>query len=112
MHESIFEGLSFDSVQEYVEFMYSLPKSELEWYEKQSDWFAEQLLVPAIQLEKYCIDLLESNRNQISDIKSFSHEFWSYASNGLSDYFEVNPKVIEIRILRENFVEKFKDYYS
>jgi len=112
MHESIYEGLSFDSVQEYIEFMHLLPQSELYWYETQSDWFAEQLLVPTTQLEKSCIDLLESNRNQFSEIQSLSYEFWSYASNELSDYFEVNPIVIDIRIQRENFVEKFKNYYQ
>jgi len=112
MHESMSEGLSFDSVQEYIEFMHLLPQSELYWYETQSDWFAEQLLVPTTQLEKFCIDLLESNRNQFSEIQSLSYEFWSYASNELSDYFEVNPIVIDIRIQRENFVEKFKNYYQ
>lgn len=112
MHESMYEGLSFDSVQEYIEFTHLLPQSELYWYETQSDWFAEQLLVPTTQLEKSCMDLLESNRNQFSEIQSLSYEFWSYASNELSDYFEVNPIVIDIRIQRENFVEKFKNYYQ
>ncbi len=112
MHESMYEGLSFDSVQEYIKFMHLLPQSELYWYETQSDWFAEQLLVPTTQLEKSCIDLLESNRSQFSEIQSLSYEFWSYASNELSDYFEVNPIVIDIRIQRENFVEKFKNFYQ
>jgi Zn-dependent peptidase ImmA (M78 family) len=29
MHESMYEGLSFDSVHEYIEFMHLLPQSEL-----------------------------------------------------------------------------------
>ncbi len=112
MHESLYEGLSFDSIQEYIEFIQSMPQRELYWYETQGDWFAGQLLVPTSQLEKFCIDLLESNRDQFSDSKNLSHEFWSYASNELAGPFEVNPIVIEIRIQRESFAEKFKDYYQ
>ena len=74
--------------------------------------FAGQLLVPTSQLEKFCIDLLESNRDQFSDSENLSHEFWSYASNEPAGPFEVNPIVIEIRIQRESFAEKFKDYYQ
>jgi len=111
MHKSLYEGLSFDSIQEYIEFLQSLPRKDLYWYETQGDWFAGQLLVPTSQLEKSCIDLLESNSDQFSDRDYLSHEFWSYASNELAGYFEVNSIVIEIRIQKESFAEKFKDYY-
>ena len=68
-------------------------------------------LVPTSQLERFCIDLLESNHDQFLKGKHLSHEFWSYASNELAEPFEVNPIVVEIRIRQESFAEKFKDYY-
>jgi len=46
-----------------------------------------------------------------STIRYLSSEFWSYASNELAEPFEVAPIVVEIRIQKENFSEKFKNYY-
>lgn len=112
MHKSFYEGLSFRTHQEYIEFLESMPQRELYWYETQGDWFAGQLLVPTSQLEKYCVELLESNRDKFSSDEEVSHEFWSYASNELCEPFEVNPVVIEIRIQKESFAEKLKDYYK
>ena len=111
MHKSLYEDLPFNSEQEFIEYLQSRPTKELYWYETQGDWFAGQLLVPTSQLERFCIDLLESNRDQFSKGRHLSHEFWSYASNELAEPFEVNPIVIEIRIRQESFAEKFKDYY-
>jgi len=111
MHKSLYEGLPFNSEQEFIEYLQSRPTKELYWHETQGGWFAGQLLVPTSQLKRYCIDLLESNRDQFSKDRHLSYEFWSYASNELAEPFEVNPIVIEIRIRQESFAEKFKDYY-
>lgn len=111
MHESLYEGLSFNSQQEYIEWLHSRPRNELGWFETQANWFAGQLLVPTEPLKEHCVNLLESNRDQFSKGKYLSHEFWSYASNELAEPFEVNPIVVEIRIRQESFAEKFKDYY-
>ena len=48
MHKSLYEGVSFDSIQEYIEFLHSLPPKDVRWFETQGDWFADQLLVPTI----------------------------------------------------------------
>ncbi len=112
LHKSLYEGVIFKSEQEYFEFLQSIPQNELFWYETQGNWFAAQLLVPTPQLEKSCITLLESNCEQFSDGKQLSHEFWSYASNVLAEPFEVSPIVVEIRIDKENLIEKYKNYYQ
>jgi len=112
MHESLYEGISFSTEQEYLDFFQSIPRKELYWLEKQCDWFAGQLLVPSSRLEKHCIDLLESKRSLFSESKYLSYEFWPYASNKLAPFFEVSPLVIEICIENENFNEKFKNYYQ
>ena len=38
MHESIYEGLSFDSEQEFMKWLQSRPREKLYWYEKQKQW--------------------------------------------------------------------------
>jgi hypothetical protein len=111
IHKSLYEGLSFDSEQEYLEWLQARPQNELYWFETHADWFAGQLLVPTAQLQEQCVSLLESNRERFSGSKYLSSEFWSYASNELAEPFEVAPIVVEIRIQKENFSEKFKDYY-
>ena len=111
MHKSLYEGLSFDSDQEYLEWLQTRPRNELYWFETHADWFADQLLVPTERLQEQCVSLLESNRERFSGSKFLSSEFWSYASNELAESFEVAPIVIEIRIRKENLPEKFKDYY-
>ena len=112
MHESLYEGLYFDSEQEFMEWLQSRPRNELGWFETQANWFAGQLLVPTEPLQEHCVNLLESNRNRFSVSEYIPHEFWSYASNALAEPFEVSPIVIEIRIRYESLSEKYKDYYQ
>ena len=112
MHGAIYDELSFSSVEEYMEFLFSIPQKELYWFETHGDQFAGHLLVPSIELEKYCVELLESNRDQFSDTEYLPQEFWSYASNALANTFEVSPIVVDIRIKYERFSDKFADYYK
>jgi hypothetical protein len=87
-------------------------QEDLYWFESQADWFAGQLLAPAGQLEKKCVDLLEANRSEFSHYDNLPYEFWSYASNALADVFEVSPAVVEIRIRKLSLADKFRNYYS
>jgi len=111
MHESLYEGLSFNSEQEYIEWLHSRPRNSLGWFETHANWFAGQILVPTERLKECCVSLLESNRDRFSGSEYLLPEFWSFASNDLAEPFEVNPLVVEIRIRNENLSEKFKDYY-
>ena len=112
LHESLYHGLSFDSEQEFLEWIQSRDRNEIGWFETQANWFAAQLLVPRESLQKHCTDLLESNRKVYSDSEYLPHEFWSKASPELAVTFEVSPTVIEIRIQRESLIDKFSDYYN
>jgi hypothetical protein len=112
MHKSLYEDHSFGSVQEYIDFLQSIPQKELYWFETQGDWFAGQILVPTERLNECCVSLLESNRERFADSDYLSPEFWSYASNALAEIFEVNPIVVEIRIRNESLSEAYKDYYQ
>jgi Zn-dependent peptidase ImmA (M78 family) len=111
MHESIYEGISFTSIQEYIEFMDSIQNDDFYWFETQAEWFAEQLLVPASKLEESCVDLLEANRSRFSKFEYLPIDFWSYAANEISDIFDVNSPVIENRIRHLSFSDKYSTYY-
>ena len=56
MHESVYEGLYFDSEQEFMEWLQSRPRNELGWFETQANWFAGQLLVPTWPLQENCVN--------------------------------------------------------
>lgn len=56
MHESLYEGLSFDSEQEYIEWLQSRPRNSLGRFETHADWFAGQILVPIDRLEEHCFN--------------------------------------------------------
>jgi hypothetical protein len=111
LHKALYEGLHFESMQEYIEYLATFPSRELHWFETQAEWFAGQILVPTSQLEKQCIKLLESNKDQFCDGTNLLSDFWSYASNVLAESFDVNPIVVEIRIDREGLSSKYRDYY-
>jgi IrrE N-terminal-like domain len=112
MHKALYENLKINSVEEYIDFLKSIPRKELFWFESQGDSFAGHLLVPTKELESACINLIKANNIQFSDGYQPSLEFWSYASNDLVEIFEVNPKVIEIRINKEGLVGKFDHYFK
>jgi hypothetical protein len=84
LHKSLYAEISFNSEQEYIEWIQSRPNQELNWYEAQANWFAAQLLVPREVLKKKCIDLLESNREIYSESDYLPYEFWSNASPELA----------------------------
>lgn len=75
MHGDLYEGLHFESMQEYIEYLRSFPQSDLRWFETQGDWFAGQILVPTSQLKKHCELLLESRLEEFSDGTSLLPEF-------------------------------------
>ena len=112
MHEAVYEGLSFESQQQYIEWLISRPRNSLHWFEEQANWFAGQVLVPLGRLKECCVGFLEENREQFSNREQLSPEFWSYASNDLAEFFEVSPITVEIRIRREGLLEEYKDYYQ
>ena len=108
LHGSQYENLPFDTPEEYEKWLLSEPRGVIEWFEKQGDWFAEQVLVPSEQLIKVCTDVVKRHEKALSNLTKVPDDFWSYASNEIADHFEVNPPVVEIRIRREKISLRIK----
>lgn len=106
LHKSRYEDLPFHSPDEYIKWKISLPPNDLEWFEKHGDWFAEQVLIPTIRLEEICVEVIEKHKATFSKLRSIPEDIWSFISNEIAQYFEVNPPVAEIRIRRENIPAK------
>lgn len=112
MHENIYKDLpTFNSEEEFLDWLFSRPNDQVKWFENHADWFAAQVLVPSEPLNEHCIELLEANREIYSGAIFTPHEFWSDASHDLAESFQVNPLVMQIRLQQGDFISKFADYY-
>jgi Zn-dependent peptidase ImmA (M78 family) len=106
LHGQCYEQLPFRSLAEYILWREAIPSEEISWFETHGDWFAEQVLVPTARLVETCEEVLRKHRDRLSRLTRIPDDFWSYASNEIAKYFEVNPPVVEIRIRRENIPAK------
>lgn len=112
MHKDFYKGIDFSSAEEYYNFLLSIPNDELRWFETQGDNFAGHILVPAKQLEEECKKLIKENSDRFFDNYQPASDFWSYASEKLAESFDVNPKVVEIRINKQGLGNKFDHYFK
>ena len=59
-------------------------------------------------LEEVCRKVVAKYQEKFAAFVRIPEDFWSYVSNEVARYFEVNPPVVEIRIKKEN-IRKNKD---
>lgn len=106
LHKSCYENLPFDSPDEYVKWRLSITAEDISWFETHGDWFAGHVLVPANRLEEICLKIVSKYQDKFSKFETIPDDIWSYISNEVATYFEVNPPVVEIRIKKENIPAK------
>ena len=108
LHERQYANLPFNAPDEYEKWLLAESPEAIDWFEKQSDWFAEQLLVPTQSLIEVCTQVVKRHETKLSELTRVPDDFWSYASNEIATNFDVNPPVVEIRIRREKISLKIK----
>lgn len=106
LHKSCYENLPFKSPDEYVKWRLSITPEDISWFETHGDWFAGHVLVPTNRLEKICLKVVSKYQDKFLKFKTIPDEIWSYISNEVATYFDVNPPVVEIRIKKENIPAK------
>ncbi len=106
LHRSFYEDLPFRSLDEYVMWRKSIPPEDISWFETHGDWFAGNILVPTTQLQEVCCKVVAKYQDKFATFVEVPDDFWSYVSNEVATYFEVNPPVVEIRIKKENIPAK------
>ena len=84
----------------------SITPEDISWFETHGDWFAGHVLVPTNRLEEICLKVVSKYQDKFLKFKTIPDEIWSYISNEVATYFDVNPPVVEIRIKKENIPAK------
>lgn len=108
LHKAFYEDLPFEAPDEYIAWRLSMPPEDMSWFETHGDWFAGHLLVPTNRLEEICAEVVGKYQKIFSKFKTIPDDTWSYISNEVATYFEVNPPVAEIRIKKESIPQKIK----
>ncbi|MBI4634311.1 MAG: ImmA/IrrE family metallo-endopeptidase [Deltaproteobacteria bacterium] len=106
LHKTCYDDLPFRTPDEYVKWRLSLLQEDISWFETQGEWFAGQLLVPTVQLEKVCNAVVAKYQETFKKFAKMPDDVWSYISNEVATHFDVNPPVVEIRIKKENIPAK------
>lgn len=106
LHESCYKNLPFRTPDEYIQWREAITAQNISWFETHGDWFAEHVLIPTDHLEDVCRQVAAQYQERIMTFKDNPEDFWSYASNDIARYFEVNPPVVQNRIRKENIPAK------
>jgi hypothetical protein len=106
LHKDFYQKHFFKTVAEFITWQKSIPLETISWFERHSDWFAGQVLVPTKQLQQICKNIAIKYKEKFKDFELPSDEIWSYFSNEIAEYFAVSPAVVEIRIKNEKIPEK------
>ncbi len=107
LHSSIYEKLSFNSLDEKIEFISQIDEEEYNWIEQQAYEFAGRLLVPPDELEL-------SLKDKIDGINKFKEKFGNdnieMVSSSVSSFICKKFGVSEFVIQKRIKVEKFEHY--
>ncbi len=102
LHKSCYENLPFKTPDDYTKWRMAIAPEDISWFETHGNWFAGRLLVPTIRLEEICVSIVAKYQDTFSKFRSIPEDIWSYISNEVARYFEVNPQVVETQIKKEN----------
>ena len=106
LHKSVYENLPYKSPDGFINWRMNVPPQEIGWFETHGNWFAGHVLVPTSCLENVCRETVLKYQDTFSEFDSIPDDIWSYISNEVATYFDVNPPVIEAQIKKENIAQK------
>lgn len=102
LHSTVYQELSFETLEEKIDFISNIDEVEYNWFEHHADEFAGRLLVPPIELEQMLNGKKEGVKNfrekfEYADIDLIS----KFVSSSICNKFGVSANVVQIRIRKE-----------
>jgi hypothetical protein len=98
LHKEIYSGLSIKNLEDFYRFFRDIPQKQYEYFEVQSNKFANYFLVPRERLFAERDKLVESNNLETIDRNTLN----SYLAVPLSKKFGVSEQVVEIALSEIN----------
>ena len=104
LHRYLLKDLTFNSFQQWEEFILNSPQKDYKWFEWQANEFAGRLIVPLQDLETYVCKVCEELKQNDLLLRYLSKDpdlVLSCISPSLSKPFGVSEEVIEKRVQKE-----------
>ncbi len=103
LHSTLIQGLSYSSVEEWVEAVNKMPRHEYSSLEFQAYEFAGRFLVPLNHLKLQLEDLLDGMPlDQVRQLVSIGDEARYRVAGSIAPAFQVSPDVLDRRLDKEN----------
>jgi len=106
LHDNFLEQVPYASLEEYIAWRMSIRADDIGWMETHANWFAGLVLVPGDALERVCRDTVAKYTEMFREMGEIPSDVWAFLSNEISDFFEVNPLVVERSIDKEGIPER------
>jgi Zn-dependent peptidase ImmA (M78 family) len=97
LHSKSLRDITWGSVEEYIKMRLSVSPRDIDWFEQQGHWFAEQVLLRGV---------VEDNRTLIKGIPADPKTIFEYLSNAIAPPFNVSPGVVKYRISRRDIEDE------
>lgn len=102
LHKEVYKGVSFTSVDQWIDFMEGIPEDTYEWLEWQANEFAGRLLVPGTRLRSLFNQSIEKLKGtQYEEITPLPEPVITTISRTICGDFGVSYLPVFIRIQRE-----------
>ena len=106
LHSKSLRDITWGSVEEYIKMRLSVNPRDLDWFETQGHWFAEQVLLPRKRFLEVVRGVVEDNRTLIKGIPADPKTIFEYLSNVIAPPFNVSPGVVKCRIGRRDLEDE------
>jgi len=102
LHRDLYQNIHHNSVEEWIEFLQSIPEDQYNYLEQHAYEFAGRLLVPPERLKKeLSIAVKKADKSGFMDWEKSGDAAREYIASSICRIFGVSSIVIEKRIIRE-----------
>lgn len=104
LHHDIYRNIQFNSVEDWIKFIQSIPEDQYYYVEQHAYEFAGRLLVPPDRLRKeFALAIKKAEKSGFMDWEKSGDAAREFIASSICRVFGVSSSVIEKRITREGY---------
>ena len=108
LHKNVYKQAAFGSIQEWKDFINSIPAQSHRWLEYHAYAFGGLVLVPSEHLQRLADKYIKRIRKEGVSLEENWGFCWEYIAAQLAKDFEVSTQVIERRLEKEMVKEQYR----